>query len=391
MIRLSEFYSFFSRSRKSFSLILFTSVFLIIMPLETRSEENPDAEKIFNPETSSWLYAYGGYGYYRWKMIGTGNLMDIFSSDLPSEGMKFKHESTPYSVKKYGIRSNIFLFSVGLDYLGDTLSMPTKFDSEKELQEKGDKKARQMKYLSGITLGNFSVQFNITHREFNSTMTSQGYESSNGSISSIFYYPEEGSYQLLMPGDEIAWYTLYTDYEGKLSYKLSFITMDFGFRYTKFDSPTEIGISQTATNGDILMYTENTIGNLFIGIGSYSNIAGDFYLHIYIPVNMFGFYKAKNDYFDSSDASSSFSVSPSSEGNIAITYLLKHLKIEGGVDYGMHFSSLTLSDISLKRDISYRDTYSGNLQTAPAGSYVDLDVSRIEFFWGFYLHASVFF
>jgi hypothetical protein len=305
--------------------------------------------------------------------------------------MRFEHKSTPFTVKKYGVKSNLFIFSLGLDYLGNTLSMPTDFDNEKELQEKEDNEAKQLKYLSGIRFGNFSFQFNITHREFNSTITSMGYKASNGSISDIYYYPENGTYQLLAQGDQIAWYTLHTDYEGKISYCLDAFTLDFGYRYTKFNSPTELSISQYASNGDVLMYTENKIGNIFFGIGSYSRIAGDFYFHMYIPVTMFGFYKAKNDYFNSKDANSGFSISPSSEGNLAVTYLLKYLKIEGGFDYGMHFSSLSLSDATLKQDIYYRDDYTGIAKTASAGSYADISASRIEFFWGFYLHASVFF
>jgi hypothetical protein len=143
------------------------------------------------------------------------------------------------------------------------------------------------------------------------------------------------------------------------------------------------------------MFTENKMITLFMGIGSFSHLAGDFYLHYYVPLNIAGYYYAENDYFDVENkkpfSKNTLSLTTSSSGNLSLAYILNHLKIEGGMDYGFYYSQLMLTDARLKKDVNYTNSISGIPENAPAGSKVNIEAKRIELFWGFYLHASVYF
>lgn len=362
---------------------------------ELRAEDNSSNEKIFNPEGSSLLYVYGGYGYYRWKMMSMESLVDMFSSGTPSTGLRFDHDATPYTVKKYGFKSNLLIFSVGLDYLGDKFGLPTESDSEKDLQDRENKKAKQLRYLSGISFGKMSFEFNVTRRDFNSTITSEGYMPLSGPIQPIYYYTEHDGLKYLNAGDETAWYTTYTDYEGKLAWKNNGGVLEFGARYVRYDAPTELRISSGGSDGDVLMYTENKMVSLFMGAGGLAHIAGDFYFHFYIPVNMAGYYYAESDYFEVKNkkpfSKDTLSFTTSSAGNFSLAYILSHLKLEAGMDYGMYFSQLMLTDAKLKQQVTYPDSISGSPVTVNAGDSARIEAKRLEFFWGFYLHASAYF
>ncbi len=376
-------------------------IFLIMLALllntnSLRSEENNDESDIFNPEESATIYAYGGYGYYRWKMMSMESIMDALTSDIPTSGMRFKHESTPYVVKKYGVKTNISFLSFGLDYFSDTLSLPAmESDRKKNLEGDESKKARQLRYLSGISFGDISFHFNVTRRDFDSTITSKGYKPLMNPIVPIYYYPETGDPVTLAVGEKAAWYTSYTDYEGKLVWNKGLTAFEFGARYVRYDAPTELSISENGSRGDVLMFTENKMISLFMGIGTFSRIAGDFYLHYYVPLNIAGYYYAENSYFDIENkkpfSTNTFSLTTSSSGNLSLAYIIKHFKLEGGMDYGFYYSQLMLTDARLKKDVSYTNSISGITETAPAGSEVNIEAKRIEFLWGFYLHASAYF
>jgi hypothetical protein len=378
-------------------LLLLCVIAVIFQVNPLGAEDNSGDESIYNPEGTSWLYAYGGYGYYRWKMMSMDGFIDMFTSDIPSTGMRFKHESTPYVVKKYGVKTNLPLLSLGLDYFSDKFSLPFESESEKELEEEEDnKRARQLKYLSGLTFGNLSFQFNVTLREFDSTITSQGYKPSmNPGVFPIYYYPESGSMIPLAVGDKAAWYTKYRDYEGKMSYNYNGTVMDFGARYVKYNAPTELTISKMGSTGDVLMFTENTTVSLFMGAGRLSHLAGDFYMRFYIPVNLSGYYYAESDYFGVKNkkpfSADTLSLTTSSAGNFSLAYILRHFKLEGGVDYGMYYSMLMLSKAELKKDVQYLNSMDGTTETALTGEQLRIEADRMEFFWGFYLHASAYF
>jgi hypothetical protein len=391
MNRVFHHYSFSESTNIFFCIILCILILLFCVRLNAESSDDQKKDKIFNPEQSSVLYAFAGYGYYNWKMMSSDRFLDSIGPDAPSDGISFKHNADPYIVKKLGIRSNFFLFSLGFDYLGNKLSLPDEFYDGKTADGEESKKAKQLRYLSGITVDKLSFHFTITHREFKNTITSLGHTSSNGSVSDIYYYPADGSYQTVAPGEEIIWRTKYTEYEGRFAYTISPMAINFGIRQMKYDSPTEMTISETPENGDILMYTKNTIWTIFCGISAYFNLKGDLYMQLYAPVNFIGSYKMENDYFDSNSAMRKNSFSVSSNGNLSIAYIIKHLKVEGGVDYGFYFSSMSLRDVELKKEILYTDNYTGTQHTAAAGSYVAIEASRIEFFWGLYLQASAFF
>lgn len=376
-----------------FKLLLVT--FCIVCTTSVRAEDRSMDNNFRNPEGSSLLYVYGGYGQYNWKMMSMGSLMDIFASDLPSEGMRFEHKATPYTVKRYGVKSNFLIFSLGLDYLGDTLDLPAEFDSEKELEEREDKSVKQLRYLSGIGFGNISFQFNVTLREFDSQITSRGYKTFDDNVLPVYYYTENGEQLLLNDGDKTAWYTTYDDYEGKIVWDSWLSTIEIGIKYTTYDAPTEVRIDDAGTHGDILMYTENTMVSVFGSATGLSHIAGDFYIKYYVPFNIAGYYYAENDYFRVKDkkpfSKNTFSQTASSCGNFSLAYILKHLTLEAGVDYAMYFSFLELKNVELKKDVEYYDSIYDSVTTANAGDRVNIHAERLEFFWGYYIKASAYF
>lgn len=143
------------------------------------------------------------------------------------------------------------------------------------------------------------------------------------------------------------------------------------------------------------MYTNNRYLDIFIGLKSRFPIWGDLYMTTYTPLSLSGLggYSAESDYFKSKKITpfsfDNFNVS--SAGSITLQYILKHMKIEGGVDYGMYYSWLTMSQVKLKKDITYFDTVADLPATVNQGDRVDMEFKRLEFFWGFFLSASVFF
>ena len=65
----------------------------------------------------------------------------------------------------------------------------------------------------------------------------------------------------------------------------------------KYNSSSELTISENSAQGDILLYSENKVKTAFVGIGTHSRLAGNFYFHMYVPVSFMGFYDMKNNYF----------------------------------------------------------------------------------------------
>jgi hypothetical protein len=139
-------------------------------------------------------------------------------------------------------------------------------------------------------------------------------------------------------------------------------------------------------DGSVLMYTRNRFVEIFFSSKSLYPIWGDFYWQYNVPLSLTVWGEVGNDLF----SKQTMPLSAGSVGNLSITYLLSHMKIEAGFDYAMYFSLLQLQGVKLKEPVLFDDSYDGSDITAPAGSSVDLELNRLEFFWGFYVHASVF-
>lgn len=349
-----------------------------------------------HPENTSPLYVYGGYGYFGWKMISTSDYMGIFTGQ-ESPGLGYTHNAEPFIVKRYGVKSNIWIFSLGFDYLSDKLALPTEYDRNEDLEKNGDRKAQQLKLLSGLRFGNMMLHGNVIYREFNSTITSHGVRDFSGTVLPLQYYPKSGAPILLDPGAEFSWYTRYTQYEGKLEMMYGFGSMDFGLKVMQFEAPSELSISAKApsyASGKVLMYTENTMYSLFFGVKSLSRLAGNLYLGTYTPMDLgFGGNRARCDYFETGSLNPmSFNrVFASSAGTFSLQYLRPHVKVEAGLDYGLYYSMIMLRDTTLKKEVSFYDDIKNTPVTAPAGSKVDLTLTRIEVFWGLYLSACLYF
>ncbi len=373
---------------------LFASFVLIFFLQSLAFTKETSEKKDLNPETSSLIYAYGGYGYYRWKMMSMNDYFSLFGSSS-SMGLDYTHNASPFIVKKYGVKTNISILSLGMDYLSDKLSLPTEYNSSEDLQAEEDDRAQELKLLSGLQFGNIALQGDVVLREFKSTITSKGYKDYDGSTTDIYYYPKSGDMITLSPGDKISWYTRYSQYTIKLAFIGDYLTTELGGKYVQYEAPTELTVTTMGSSGEVFMYTNNRYVDIFIGLKSRFPIWGDLYMTTYTPLSLSGLggYSAQSDYFKSKEIKpfsfDNFNVS--SSGSITLQYILKHMKIEGGVDYGMYYSWLTMSQVKLKKEITYFDTVADSTATVNRGDRVDMEFKRLEFFWGFFLSASVFF
>lgn len=361
---------------------------LMILFIASGSKAYSQTEKGPNiaPEDSSWVYAYAGFGYYEWKMMSQNEYMSLFGIDETS-GIDFKHEAEPFVLKKYGVKANIFLISLGMDYFSDRFSFNTDFDNTRDLQKDNDKRSEQLKFLSGLRLGNWAFSATAVFRDFNSELTSLGYRDMTGGMHDIYYYSEDGTEEILSQGEVINWYTVFSEYELKFDYNMRWAVLGFGLKYKEYESPSVMDISAgPAQDGSVLMYTRNKFVEIFFASKSLYPIWGDFYWQYHVPLSLTVWGEVGNDLF----SKETMPLSAGSVGNLSITYLLSHLKIEAGFDYAMYFSLLQLQSVKLKGPVSFNDSYDGSLTTVPAGSNVDLELNRLEFFWGFYVHASVF-
>jgi len=360
-----------------------------------------DAEYIFSPESAALIYAYGGYGYYRWEMMSFSDFSEVFTGTKTSHGLSYDHDATPFQLKRYGLKSNILLFSLGLDVLTDKIeAVRFSEDNSEELQKNQDERARQLQFLSGLRLGNVRFNFNALVREFSSVMTVNGYrELLTNNLLPIWYYPQDGEGVLVKPGETINWYTRYEEYTAKIEVIGRGSTFEFGGKYIRYDAPTEVHISTLTSSslvaGDVLMFTSNEVYTVFFGFKSLYNIAGDFYLSMYLPVNLAGYYYTDSRYFQIEDkkpfSSNTLSLSTSSTGNFSLQYVRRYIKLEAGVDYSFHSSMLTLNKTKLTNQLVVRDDFDGHEETLNSGTEVDMTFNRMEFFWGYYVQACVYF
>lgn len=368
-----------ARSCLAFLLVFF------IAPASTaysQAANGPDMA----PEDSSWVYAYAGLGYYEWKMMSQNEYLSLFGID-ESSGIDFRHEAEPFVLKKYGVKANIFLLSLGLDYFSDRFSFNTDFDNTRDLQKENDRRSEQLKFLSGLRLGNWAFSATAVFRDFNSVLTSRGYRDMNDGMHDIYYYDEDGTEVILPRGEEINWYTVFSEYEFKVDYNLRWMVLGFGLKYKEYESPSVMDISYSySENGSVLMYTHNKFAEIFVGTKALCPIWGDFYWQLNVPVSLTVWCEVENDLFKKQ----AHPLSAGSVGNLSLTYLLSHMKIEAGFDYAMYFTLLQLDYVKLNKPVNFNDSYDGSLITVPAGGKADLEFNRLEFFWGFYLHASVF-
>ena len=349
---------------------------------------------LYNPEESALINAYASLGYYNWKMISTSDYMSLFGADK-SAGLNYSHDAEPFLVKRYGLRSNFLIFSLGLDYFSDQFGVPSEFDSQQKLETDTDNTAKQLKILGGVNLGSVILQANIILREFNSTITSEGQRDYLNNILPIYYYPKNSDAQLLNPGDKASWYTKYKEYDIKINFPDPYFSFDLGVKYMDYEAPTEVKISQNGDSGDALIFTRNQIINVYMGLNSLSPLGYNFYLQLYMPLSFSipGGYRMECDFVDQGETGffSVSSLTASSTGSLSLNYITSFVKLQAGLDYGFYYSWVQLRDAKLKKNIQFWDNFGNTVVSANSGEKVTMSFTRLELFWGFFLSASVFF
>jgi hypothetical protein len=355
------------------------------------------------PEDSALIYAYGSMGYYQWKMISVVNYMSLFTGDKAG-GLNYQHDATPFVVKRYGVKANFLIFSLGLDYLSDQFGIPTEFNSQEQLEKTQGESAKQIKLLSGINLGAFILQANVTLREFQSKITSNGLQDWSGNVYPIRYYPKGGNVMLLNQGDTASWYTRFTEYEVKLVFPDPFFSIDLGIKYMIYDAPSEANINKSPIGipygepygmGDALMFTRNHIINAFIGMNFISQFSENIFLQIYLPLSFAlpGGYKIESDFIPagSSEFLTMSGLTVSSTGFFNLFFKNSFFKLQGGFDYGFFYSQTEVKDVAVQKNITFFDTIRNQFVTVNAGQKASFRFQRMELFWGLSLSASIFF
>lgn len=382
--------------KKLFTLLL---CLLISAPLFAQWDDYSDSggssgytsdkkdDKPYNP----FITAYAGIGYYRWH---TFNHLFESSTHQPLE-----QKIDPYIMKKFYVKADLWIINAGLEYLTSKFTDFSGITKEENLSEEDTPLAKYLKFFAGVEIWGMKITFNTSFKKFRGTMKSNGIKTLSAGIIPVYYYPEKGSYVQLNPGDEISWYTMVSDYELLFSFLIGrkksygfIMSYDIGFRYIQYKAPQKIrfGSSGMSLGSDItaVMMTEYQIYNLSLGFNIAYKWKSGLYLEYTLPA-VLGLHDFKNSYIDP-DLEYPFNYTAGGRGKLCIGYKMKHVKIEGGIDYSYYISN-SLGPAKLKKDITYQSETDGSVGTATKGSTAEINTQRLELFWGVYLHAYIMF
>jgi len=301
-------------------------------------------------------------------------------------------------MKKFYVKADLWLINFGIEYLTSRFTDFEGITEEQSVEGKNDPIAKYMRLFSGISIGNVELKGNVSFKKFQGTLKSNGIKIDNGYTKPVYYYPEHGDVVPLEPGDEITWFSIVKDYELVLSLGGNkkrryggYGSYDIGARYTNFTAPQKLRFSNdryTALVSDVtaVMLTEYHLYSLSLGWNVGYTTRALLYYEFYFPA-VLGFHRFENSYMDVRPKYP-YNYTVSGRGKICMGFDLKHVKIEGGVDY-TYFYSNTMASTKLKQEIDYLSEADGTPGNLPQGSKVQVAASRLELFWGVYVQAYI--
>ncbi|PKL16517.1 MAG: hypothetical protein CVV49_15815 [Spirochaetae bacterium HGW-Spirochaetae-5] len=345
------------------------------MPLKAVSEEESDTQA-FSEDNAAW-YIYGGYNVSYWTII-------------PSVFFEFSYNNEPYKIKQFGIKTNYSIFSFGLEYNNSNISFSNVFTINENDKENQSHLAEQLKIFNGLSFGKLSVYLSASYQKFNTTATSTQEKDIN-------YYSKNDGLIIVKEHDTIEWFTRYSKYDLRFDYSTSDNGIfSLGIRYMNFEAPTEVDISKqnSTTSGGIILFTKNKIIDPYFGVTLKNRSSNSFYSLFSVSGSMlFTSYYPESQYFDidynNPLSFESFSITGVYTCSYAFHFTGEHYRIETGVKAEASMASL-LYDSTLERDITAR-SQTGAPVTFNTGDAVELNFSRNEVFWGYYIKASSFF
>ncbi|HSV95926.1 MAG: hypothetical protein MUC76_12270 [Spirochaetes bacterium] len=381
------------------AFILAVVIVVVISAISAGAQDNvvypqPYAAKYAEMPYDPFITAYAGTGYYYWNDL---------SGLIESSGEKAVEQKVePYVMKKFYVKADLWIFNAGIEYLTSRFTDMGNITEEQSAEEQQDPLARYMRFFSGLQLGGVELKGNLTYRKFQGALKSLGMKPYDGTppILPVLYYPANGPKQELAKGDEAPWSTVVRDYEIVLSIPMNerrrrgmFTSYEIGGRYTSYSAPQKLRFTDPeAAPGDTyfsaVMQTTYHIYSLSVGYRTRYQTISDVYVEFYAP-GVFGFHRFENDYLDARPKYP-FNFTATGRGHLCLGYDLKHVRLEGGIDY-TYYCSYSKADVKLKEDIDYYSERTGDPVTLTQGSKAEVSAMRLELFWGVYLQAYILF
>ncbi|MGV7928193.1 MAG: hypothetical protein AB2L13_04670 [Spirochaetota bacterium] len=356
--------------------------------IDPHSEAAKRAELPYDP----FITAYAGLGYYYWN-----NLSGLFEYG----GQKAVEQKVePYKMKKFYVKADLWIINAGIEYLTTRFTDMGNITEEQSAEEQKDPLARYMRFFSGIAIGGYELKANVAFRKFQGTLKSLGMEADDGTEFPVIYYPSRGPSQELDEGMEAPWSTIVKEYEIVLSVPMGerrrrglFMSYDIGGRYMNFSAPQKMrfgaeDMPAVASDFTNIMQTRYHIYSISFGLNMHYQWMSDIYMDLYAP-GVLGFHRFENHYL-SARPKYPFNFTATGRGHLCLGYDLKHVKVEGGIDYTYYYS-LSQADVKLKQDVDCYSEEDGLIRTLPQGSKVEVSAQRLEIFWGVYLQAYILF
>ena len=355
--------------------------------IDPQSEAAKRAELPYDP----FITAYAGLGYYYWNNL---------SGLVEYGGQKAVEQKVePYKMKKFYVKADLWIINAGIEYLTTRFTDMGDITEEQSAEEQKDPLARYMRFFSGIAIGGYELKANVAFRKFQGTLKSLGMEPDDGSgIEPVYYYPARGDGVILNEGDEVPWSSIVKEYEMVLSIPMGekrrrglSMSYDIGARYMTFSAPQRLSLEEADNPGIdssymAVMQTRYHIYSASFGLNMHYQWMSDIYMDLYAP-GVLGFHRFENRYL-SARPKYPFNFTATGRGHLCLGYDLKHVKVEGGIDYTYYYS-YSMAKVKLKRDVNTYGEYTGDPETLTAGSKYQVDASRLEIFWGVYLQAYI--
>lgn len=343
-------------------------------------------EKAYRP----FITAYAGIGWYYWNDYSS--LFEMTNKNA------LKQKVDPYIMKKFFVKADLWLVNFGIEYLTSKFTNFEGITEERDIETKNDPIAKYLRLFSGISLFGVEIKGNVSFKKFQGTLESNGIKADNGAIIPVRFYPENGAYVDLDPGEEVSWYSIVKDYELLIAFGGTrrhryggYGSFDIGARYINFQAPQKLRFSEEGgmpllSDITAVMITEYHIYNITFGMNTGYAWRSGIYTEFYFPA-VLGMHRFENSYLKV-DPKYPYNYTASGRGKLCLGYDLKHVRIEGGIDYS-YFLCNTKASSRVKKQIDYLSEENGDPGTIPQGSKVEVSASRLELFWGFYVHAYI--
>ena len=292
----------------------------------------------------------------------------------------YDRTTSPFVLKTLEVKlHDLWGVEAGLNYVTDKLTKLGGFGGD-DLAAPDEPVSRAITgYLSGHPIEGLTLRSSLTLRRFESTATARGRESASGPPLAQTYLPSEGAPAVILPGQEVTWFSQTRDFSLDVGVSFFFV----GYRSLDILTPTDVFLVDSADS--VLVGTHNTCNAVEGGVGSADDGAPqpgwDVRGKLWV---LWGAYGMHNQYFDTSGG---YCMGFGAE--LGAQYNSEQLS----VDFGLRGMEMTMASdpegaqTTLKQSMPIVDLL-GNPAVLPAGSTITPDVSRFERMGGPYVRVA---